>query len=97
MDFVFEIIDKTGRKIHLSKERWNHITIKHPYISDRLEDIKNALINPNFIIQHKFDRTMKNYYFYYKLEKYYLLVSVKYLNGEGFIATAFLTRKFIRR
>ena len=26
----------------------------------------------------------------------YLHVSVKYLNGEGFVATAFLTKKIIR-
>ncbi len=32
-----------------------------------------------------------------KKEGFYLLVGVKYLNGEGFITTAFLTRKIIRK
>jgi len=40
---------------------------------------------------------MRNYYVYYKLERHYLLVSVKYLNGEGYVATAFITRKIIKR
>ena len=30
---LFNIIDKTGRKIHLSKERWRHIRIEHPEIN----------------------------------------------------------------
>jgi hypothetical protein len=96
MQNVFEIIDKTGRKIRLTKERWNHIT-KHSYMTNYLEDIKKALENPTTIMDQKFDKTMKNYYFHYKLKNRYLLVGVKYLNGEGFVTTAFITRKIIRR
>jgi len=97
MTIIFEVIDKTGRKIHLSKERWSHITTKHTNMSDKLEDLKIALINPLIIVPHKYDITMRNYYLYYKLHKDYLLVSVKYLNGEGYIATAFVTRKLVKR
>jgi len=97
MESIFEISDKTGRKIQLSKDRWNHITVKHPNMTNMLEDIKKALEKPTFIVPHKYTKDMRNYYFYYKLEKHYLLVSVKYLNGSGFVATAFITRKFIRR
>jgi len=97
MEVIFEIIDKTGRKIHLSKERWSHITIKHTNMSDKFRDLKKALVNPTLIVPHKFDNTMRNYYLYYKLEKDYLLVSVKYLNGEGYVATSFITKKIIKR
>lgn len=96
-DFIFEITDKTGRKIHLTKERWSHIATKHPDISDKIEDLKKALINPSLIVQHKYDDTMRNYYLYNKEEKCYLQVVVKYLNGIGFIASSFFTRKIIRR
>lgn len=34
MDYVFEIIDKSGRKIHLTKERWTHIRKKHLEIEE---------------------------------------------------------------
>ena len=97
MEFVFEVTEKTGRKIHLSRERWRHITTKHPNMSNKLEEIKEALINPLLIIPHKFDDTMRNYYIYYKLKKDYLLISVKYLNGGGYVSTAFITRKIRRR
>ena len=88
---IFEITDKTGRKIYLSNERWKHINL-HSYMASKLEDIKNTLIIPN-----KFDDTIKNYYTYYKNKKRYLLVWVKYLNGKGYVTTAFITRKIIRR
>lgn len=66
-------------------------------MADKLEDIKKALIDPVLIVPHKYDNAMRNYYLFYKLKKDYLLVSVKYLNGGGFVATAFITKKIIRR
>lgn len=35
-EIVFEVIDKTRRMIRLTKERWSHITTKHPYMSNYL-------------------------------------------------------------
>ena len=45
MDIVFKVIDKSGRKIHLSKERWKHI-LKHPFMHDQIGNIQVALKNP---------------------------------------------------
>lgn len=100
MKNVFEILDKTGRKIHLSKERSSHITSPsslHPYMTNYLEEIKEALIRPTSIVIHTLDNNKADYYLYIKEKKLYLLVGVKYLNGEGFVTTAFLTRKLIRK
>lgn len=99
VDIIFEITDKTGRKIRLSKERWQHISSKHSELSSiqKLEDIKNTLINPTIIVKHKFDEAKRNYYKYYKDKQRYLTVVVKYLNGEGYISTAFTSRKIIKR
>jgi len=97
MDYVFEVLDKTGRKIHLSKERWDHITTKHKNMPDKMDDIRKALTNPTIIVPHKYAEDMRNYYLYYKSNRTYLLVSVKYLNGEGYVATSFITKKIIKR
>ncbi len=100
MTFVFEITDRTGRKIYLTKERWTHITNPaslHPYMANYLEEVKQTLIKPDLIVQQKFDDSKANYYKHIKEEKVYLLVGVKYLNGKGFVITAFLTRKIMRR
>ena len=42
MNVIFEVIDKTGRKIHLSKERWNHLATKHPDMSNYLEEVEET-------------------------------------------------------
>ena len=100
MNFIFKITDKTSRNIHLTSERWAHITSPsslHPYMVNYLEDVKQTIIKPDLIINQKFDDFMVNYYKYIKEEKMYLLVGVKYLNGGGFVTTAFLTRKLVKR
>lgn len=73
MDYIFEVIDKSGRKIHLSKERWSHITSPqslHPYMTNYLENIKETLINPRVIIQHP-NRETVDYYTYSKPIKFF--------------------------
>lgn len=95
MEICFEVIDKTGRKIHLSKERYKHIQ-KHPYMHDSLEVIKIAIQNPTTIRYNEEDETVLFFYKEFKqkdnLERY-LFVSVKYLNSDGFIITSFYTNK----
>ncbi|PIN90033.1 hypothetical protein COU57_04950 [Candidatus Pacearchaeota archaeon CG10_big_fil_rev_8_21_14_0_10_32_14] len=97
---VFEILDKTGRKIRLTKERWGHITSPeslHPYITNYLEEVKQTLEKPEVIVCNKYDDMKANYYKFLKERKQYLLVAVKYLNGDGFITTSFITRRIKKR
>jgi len=92
MPNIFEIRDKSGRNIHLSKERWSHIQ-KHPEMSGQLEQIKETLTCPDTISKFGYDSSVHFYYRYCKGRGDYLLISVKYLNGEGFIITSFYTDK----
>lgn len=93
MNNIFEIIDKTGRKIHLSKERWGeHIKLEHPNILDTRE-IEETLKNPEEIIRVEED--ISHYYKYFKYrnsKSKYLKVIVKYLNEHGFVITAYFER-----
>jgi hypothetical protein len=89
---VFEIKDKTGRTIYLTKERWAHIQ-KHPEMSDQAEQVKDTLRYPDKIMPFSYDAAVSFYYRYYKEKKQYLFISVKYLNGEGFVITSFYTDK----
>ena len=93
MNWIFEVKDKSGRKIHLSDERWKHIVIEHSDLANKIEDIKDAVSNPLIIGKSVYDENVRYYQKYYKKLSKYLLVSVKYLNGEGFIITAFYTSK----
>ena len=93
MNNIFEIIDKTGRKIHLSKERWGeHIKLEHPEVRE-YEEIEKVLKNPGAMISSDRDDNVMWYFIYNKIRKRYLKVSVKYLNGTGYVITAHYTRK----
>ena len=95
MNFIFEAKDKTGRMIHLSLERWKHIRKKHPEIENS-EEIQETIINPTKITFPKIDESVGFYYKYFKNKSpSYLLVLVKYLNGTGYIITAYYEDKII--
>jgi len=92
MVFIFEIYDVSGRKIHLSKERWSHIQ-KHPEMVNQIENIKETLQKPEVIKEFEYDDEVRFYFRYYKERREYLFISVKYLNGKGFVITCFYTDK----
>jgi hypothetical protein len=92
MAHIFEVTDKSGRKIRLPKDRWKHIQVEHSRINDP-EELKQTLINPLKITSSKYDpKNVRYYYRYNKNLKRYLFVAVKYLNGDGFIVTSFYRR-----
>ena len=92
MDFIFELKDKTNRRIYLPRKTWSHIMRKHPYLSGYVEEIKETVQKPDKVIHSLADRNVRYYYKYYKQKNKpheYLLVVVKYLNNSGFIITAY--------
>lgn len=95
---LFEIIDKTKRKIRLTEKQWSHISSPislHAYMANNLEKIKETLINPNKIVNSANDNLKVSYYRYYKENKKYLKVVVKYLNGNGFVITSYFVKNII--
>ena len=87
---IFEIVDKTGRKIRLTTEQWLRIRKKHPEV-ENCELIEETLKKPNKITDYDIDETVLYYYKYYKhrpTHEKYLQVIIKYLNGEGYVLTA---------
>jgi len=95
MDFIFETLDKSGRRIHLSKERWRHIRKKHPEVENE-ELLKDAIEKPDKITDYHRDETVYYFYKYYKERpkpEQYLMVVVKYLNGSGYVLSAYYEDK----
>ncbi|MEX0920984.1 MAG: PBECR2 nuclease fold domain-containing protein [Candidatus Pacearchaeota archaeon] len=92
---IFKITDKTGRKIRLTNKQWKHIQ-EHPHMHESLEKIKEVIKNPLTIRKGEFDNKVNYFYKEYKEmspKERYLFISVKYLNGDGFVITAFYTNK----
>jgi len=93
MDNIFEITDKTERKIRLTNTQFRHV-ICHKGMENYIEEIQDTLKSPLKIVPHETGDLYK-YYKYYKDRKQkakYLQVVVKYLNGDGFVLTAYFVR-----
>ena len=95
MEIIFEVTDKTGRKIRLTKERWSYIRKKHPEVETH-EEIEEGIKKSDKITFSDSDDTVHYFYKYYKNKKgklKFLKTAVKYLNGEGFVVTAYYIGK----
>ena len=93
---IFELMDKTGRKIRLTKRQLRETNLKHPNMAAYLEEIKETLTKPDAITAYGIDENVRYYYRYFKHIKSknkYLLVIVKYLNGEGFVIKSYFEDK----
>jgi hypothetical protein len=91
-NYILEIIDKSGRKIRLTKRQWKHILRRHSDMINYQDEIKETLKNPQKITNHPYDEKSRYYYSYVKHKQghnKYLLVIVNYLNGDGFVITAY--------
>ena len=91
MAWLFEIPVKCGRAVHLSKDRWAHIQNDHGDVE--LVTIEQTLTTPTKIVQSDSDPTVQWYLRYMKNKRRDLMVSVKYLNGRGYVITAYHTTK----
>ncbi len=98
MAHFFEAVDHSGRKIHLSTERWAHINTEHPEISRYFQDFGEILRHPTKVVSYLYDEKVQYFYKYYKQRKSeskYLLIIVKYLNGNGFIISAYFVKHIL--
>jgi len=65
MGNILSVIDKTGRKIYLSNERYSHI-LKHPHMQNQSKNIEKALKQPTAIRYYSFNKDVKFYYLHFK-------------------------------
>ena len=89
---LFKVTSKLGRRIRITKTYWEYITtIKHPSLKGLEAKVKKALTNPIEI--RKSPRDPKVYLYYIPHKDKLICVVVKHLNEEGYIITAYLTRR----
>jgi len=80
-----------GIKIKITEELWDYIvTVKHPSMRNRINDIVKILSDPMEIRRSKRDRTV---YLYYGKTDLFICAVCKHLDGEGFLITAYMTDK----
>lgn len=88
-ELLFNILSPLGFTVRTNRGYWQKIVLKHPDIKDRIDEIKNTLRDP--IEMRESSRDENILLFYGAKEKYWMVVVVRCLNGEGFIITAYRT------
>ncbi len=64
---IFEIMDKTSRRIRLTHKQWaSHIIRRHPEVSSQKDKIAETLEKPDKIISSMRDENVRYYYRHYQ-------------------------------
>jgi hypothetical protein len=90
-EILFEVMTPLGFQVRVTKAYWELIvTIKHPIMAGREEDVKMALAQPDEIRQSKSDEMV---FLFYKeeREKRWICAVSKRTGSEGFLITAYPT------
>lgn len=89
-DILFEAITLLGFTVRVTKSYWELIvTIKHPAMAGREQDVRTTLENPDEIRQSKSD---KDVYLFYKAERekrWICAVSKRTNTVSGFLVTTY--------
>ncbi len=78
------------RIFHQSTQRF---ILQHQEMTNQVERMRETLQRPDAILNSSTDQQVHYYFRYYKERREYLFISVKYLNGDGFIITSHYTDK----
>ena len=90
-ELLFEVLTPLGFRVRVTRSYWELIiTVKHPVMTGRENDVKDTLQNPSEIRRSKSDPAV---YLFYKPERIgrWVCVVAKRLDGEGFLITAYPT------
>jgi hypothetical protein len=90
-EILFEVLTPLDFRVRVTKAYWEVIiTIKHPAMTGKEEDVKEALFNPDEIRRSRSDEAV---YLFYKPERIgrWVCAVTKRLNGDGFLITAYPT------
>ena len=92
---IFQTQDCSGREIYLTQERFKHITEDHSEVFGYLSYFESILKHPEKTSIKENNKTIHYFYKHFKEKAFprYLLLVVKYLNGEGFIITAYFVKE----
>ena len=90
-EVLFEALTPLGFLVRVTQAYWELIiTVKHPIMAGRENDVKETLENPSEIRRSKSDSEV---YLFYKPERLgrWVCAVTKRLDGEGFLITAYPT------
>ena len=84
-----------GVPIRLTGERWDHICQRHPELNNQKERVLETLRDPTEVLKGDFgEKLAVRFYRQTPLTTKFLVVAYKEIGrGDGFVATAYFTRR----
>ncbi len=82
-------ISKNGIPIRLTEERWFHIVENHDELAGLSDEVLLTVEDPDFIVKGWIDELLA----IRKINLKHIVVVYKEVENDGFIITAFLTKK----
>ncbi len=88
-----------GIKIRITKERLKHILENHPEIKGMEHLILETIENPDLILEGDYEEylAVKKYLKTPVSENKYLVVVYREFENDGFVITAYFTRRYSKR
>jgi hypothetical protein len=90
-NLLFDVPTPLSFHVRATRSYWDYIvTIKHPIMAGREQDVQDTLQNPDEV---RVSRSDSQVYLFYKSEgaSRWLCAVAKRLNGEGFLITVYRT------
>lgn len=86
---------RNGVSVRLTEERWRHIIDRHPEMDGQREKVLETLAGPDMIQEGDFGELLAiKFYAETPLGEKYVVVAYREISTEdGFILTAYLTRR----
>lgn len=93
---VYEAVSILGKHIRITKKYWEYICEnKHDELENRLDLVILTLKDADKVYQKSDDVDVNLYY--KKINRHFVCVVTRHLNGDGFVITAYLTSKTKRK
>lgn len=89
------IKSKNNIPLRLTKERWNHIILRHPELDGQKEQVLETITDPDMIQEGDFEELIA-IRFYDKTpltSKYLVVIYKEVVETDGFIISAYYTNK----
>jgi hypothetical protein len=88
VDWVFDVITPLGFRVHCTSAQWDRIvTIKHPPMRDRLQDVIETLVHPDEVRRSVGDPSVL--LFHRRVDPRWVCAVAKRSEAEGFLITAY--------
>ena len=82
-------VSKNGVPVRLTEERWFHIVDNHDELAGMSDEVLLAVEDPDFIVKGWSDELLA----LRKINDKFLVVIYREFENDGFIITAFITKK----